>query len=105
MANLKAAQEAKAEFLKEADTTEDEIAADVKTADAAVATVSYKDLADADQTFVVYATTESDGVKAARVADAQDTLAKDLTKANKDLDEAKAEVAKTPGLGSVLNRR
>lgn len=118
--NLQNAQLAKSEFLKEAAeiasvkaaagaTTEAKIAAAVSAADTALGVVSYEDSAGATQTFNVYAAGavsaggDSDGVKAAKVADAEAARAKDLKDAQEDLAAAQAEVAKVSGLKSAID--
>lgn len=120
LANLQEAKLAKAEFLKEAAeidfvkvatgaTTEAKIAAAVTTADVALGTVSYEDSAGSSQTINVYtagavsAGGDSDGVKAAKIADAKAALAEDLKEAQEALDDAKADVAKVAGLKSAID--
>lgn len=112
--NLKKAQTDKAEFLEEASenelvaaatgaTTEAKIADAVTKADAAVATVSYDDAGGGTQTVTVYSPTDSAGVKAAKIVDAQTLLENNLTAANKVLDTAQANVAKVAGLSSAIS--
>lgn len=105
--NLQAAHADKAEFLKDAAeidfveaaagaTTEAKIAQAVVGADAAVAGINVNGAP-------VYAVNDSVGVKAAKVADAQTALNKNLSDENKVLDAAKAEVAKVAGLTSAID--
>lgn len=97
---LQSANADKAEFLKTADKTEAEIGTDVTTADGLVAAFTYD---KAGVATVVYAPGDSDGVKAAKVKDAQDQQAKNLADEQKVLDAAKAEVAKVAGLTSAID--
>ena len=120
LAKLQEAQQAKAEFLKQAAeidsvkeatgaTTEAKIAAAVTNADSKLATVSYKDSADVNKNIAVYTAGtvanggDSDGVKAAKIADAEAAQAKKLADAQKALKEAQAEVAEVTNLKSAVD--